>query len=91
MVIDGFMDQNGLVIRKLGPPPQYRRYPIHLKYSQPLATRYKKLKKKSSPQKKYLWVGGVYTTENNDTNTDYHKFVRVGDPKTRNCRNYNWD
>ena len=33
------------------------------------------------PQKKYLWVGGVYTMENKDTNTDYQKVVRVGDQK----------
>ena len=26
-------------------------------------------------------VGGIYTMENNDVNTDYHKFVRVGDEK----------
>ena len=40
------------------------------------------MKKNSAPpQKKYFWVGGVYTMENNDTNTDYHKFVRVGDQK----------
>ena len=52
-----------------------------MKYSQPLAKRYKKKKKKSPPQKKYLWVGGVYTMENNDINTDYHKFVTVGEQK----------
>ena len=32
------------------------------------------------PQKKIFEVrGGIYTMENNDTNTDYHKFVRVED------------
>ena len=40
-----------------------------------------KTQKKKSPQKKYLWVGGVHTMENKDTNTNYHKFVRVGDQK----------
>ena len=35
-----------------------------------------------APHKKYIWgLGGVYTMENNDTNTDYHKFVRLGDQK----------
>ena len=38
-----------------------------------------KTRKKKSPQKKYLWVGGVHTMENKDTNTYYHKFVTVGD------------
>ena len=28
-----------------------------------------------------MWVGGVYTMENKDTNTDYQKVVRVGDQK----------
>ena len=32
----------------------------------------------SLPQKNFFWVGGVYTMQNNDTNTDYHKFVSVG-------------
>ena len=33
------------------------------------------------PQKKILWLGGVYTMEDKDTNTDCQKFVRVGDQK----------
>ena len=32
-------------------------------------------------EKNDLGVGGVYTMENNDTNTGYHKFVRLGDQK----------
>ena len=35
----------------------------------------------NSQRKKLFRVGGVYTMENNDTNTDYPKFVRVGDQK----------
>ena len=31
-------------------------------------------------EKNYLGVGGVYTMEN-DTNTDYHKFVRLENQK----------
>ena len=55
------------------------RSPGNLKYSQALAIRYKK---KLAPNKKNIWgYGGVYTMENNDTNTDYHKFVRLGDQK----------
>ena len=46
-----------------------------------LATRYKKKKKLAPHKKKYLWVGGLYTMENNNANTDYHKFVRLGDQK----------
>ena len=32
-------------------------------------------------EKSYLGLGGVYTMENDDTNTDYQKFVRLGDQK----------
>ena len=32
-------------------------------------------------EKIYLGVGGVYTMKNNDTNTDYYKFVRLGEQK----------
>ena len=32
-------------------------------------------------KKHYLWMGGVHTMENKDTNTDYQKVVRVGDQK----------
>ena len=48
----------------------------NLKYSQALATRYEK--KLAPHKKKYLWV---YTMENNDTNTDNQKFLRLGDQK----------
>ena len=58
--------------------PQYRRYLRNLKYYQLLATKYQK-KDLSPHKKKDLWVGGVYTIENNDANVDHHKFVRVGD------------
>ena len=37
-------------------------------------------KQKILKEKNYLEVGGVYTMEN-DTNTDYHKFVRLGNQK----------
>ena len=50
-----------------------------------------KTHKKISPlptEKKYLWVGGVYTMEDKDTNTDYQKVV--WGPKVGNCRNYSW-
>ena len=50
-----------------------------MKSSQHLVTRHGK--KNSPPQKQYLWLGGVYTIENKDTNTDYQKFVRVADQK----------
>ena len=41
-----------------------------------------KKKKKWAPHKeKYVWAGeGVYTMENS-TNTDYHRFIRVGEQK----------
>ena len=54
------------------------RLPRNLKYSQALATRYKK---KIAPHKKIFGGRGVYTMENNDKNTDYHKIVRLGDQK----------
>ena len=51
-----------------------------MKYSQLVATRFEK--KKLAPHKKNICgYGGVYTMENKDKNTDYHKFVRVGDQK----------
>ena len=36
-----------------------------------------------TPQYIFVGMGSIYqyTMENNDTNTDYHKFVRVGDQK----------
>ena len=59
-----------------------------MKYSQDLATRNtkkKKKKKKLAPHTKNIFVGrGEYipcTMENNDANTDYHKFVRLGDQR----------
>ena len=62
--------------------PQYRSSPRNLKSPQPLAIWYgKKISPPLPPQKKYLWVGGVYTMENKDTNTKYEKLVRVGDQK----------
>ena len=79
---DGFMKKNGLaplsqkenqdhVIQKV--PKKFGIFP---------ACSYKTGKKNQPPtHKKYLWVGGVYTMENNDTNTVYHKFVRVEDQK----------
>ena len=68
------------------------RSPKKLKYSQALATRYKKIFSPPASHThththtrtdthKYFEVGGVYTMENNDTNTDYHKFVRLGEQK----------
>ena len=52
-----------------------------MKYSQPLARRHKK--KFNPPRKNNICgLGGIYTMENNSTNTDYHKFVRVGDQKS---------
>ena len=63
--------------RKVG-APQYRTSPRNMKSSQHLVTRHGK-KKKIVPTKKYLWVGGVYTMEKKDTNTDYQKFIGVGD------------
>ena len=56
------------------------RFLRNLKYSQALATRYEK---KISPPTKKIFGGRareVYTMmENNDTNTDYHKFITLGD------------
>ena len=44
LVIDGFMEENGLVLspKKEIRTPQYRRSPRNLKYSEALATRYEK-------------------------------------------------
>ena len=44
------------------------------------ALSYKIQKKVLAPTKK-LYVGGVYTTENKNTHTDYRKVVRLGDQK----------
>ena len=55
-----------LIKRELGPPN-----------TEGPALSYKMQKIFSPNQKKYLWVGVVYTMENKDTNTDYQKFVRV--------------
>ena len=55
-----------LIKRELGPPN-----------TEGPAPSYKMQKIFSPNQKKYLWVGVVYTMENKDTNTDYQKFVRV--------------
>ena len=49
-----------------------------MKSFQPLATRQTKI---SPPQKNICGLGAVYTMENKDTNTDYQKFVRVGEQK----------
>ena len=82
LVTDGFMEENGLAPplpkRKLG-SPQYRRSTRNSKSSQPLAARHEK--NLAPPQKKNLWLGGLYTMEDKDTNTDCQKFVRVGDQK----------
>ena len=59
--------------------PQYRGSPRNLKFSQPLATRYEK--NFLASHKKNVWVGGEYTMENRDTNTNYQKVVRVWDQK----------
>ena len=50
------------------------------KFSQPIAKRYKKI---WSPSKKIFLGSGstVYTMDNNDTNTDCQKVVRVGGQK----------
>ena len=95
------MEENGLArsshkkeIRSL----EYRRSPRHLKFSQPLASRYEK-KKKLAPRKKCLCVcvcvcacvcvcvcvrvGVVYTMEN----THYQKVVRVGKQKWKILEN----
>ena len=48
------------------------------------APSYKTHKKNLAPHtKKYLLVGGIYTMENNNTNTDYHIFVSVRDQKSQ--------
>ena len=74
------MEENGLApsAKKEIRSPQNRRAPRNLKYSKPLATIHEIF---SPPQKKYLWLGGIYTIENKDTNTDYQKVVRVGNQK----------
>ena len=81
MVIDGFMEENDLAppSPKMDiSPPQYRRSTRSLKFSQPLATRYKKL---FYPNKKNICGWGVYTIENKDVKTGYQEVVRVGDQK----------
>ena len=60
----------GLPIQKL--PTKFEIFPA------PSSNTWKKI---SPPQKKYLWVGGLYTMENKDANRDYQKFVRVGHQK----------
>ena len=81
MVTDGFMEENGIapIPKKENRTPKYMSSPRNLKYSQALATKFKK--KINAPQKNYLGIGGVYNMENNDTNTDYHIFVRLADQK----------
>ena len=84
MVIDGFIEENGLVpsLKKEIRSPQYGRSPRSLKSSQSLATKHEKKIAPPPPTKKHICgLGGVYNMENKDTNTDYQKFVRVGDQK----------
>ena len=59
MIGHGFMEENGLTPypKKDISSPQYRSSPRNLKFSQPLATRYKIF---FSPTKKYLCVRGGY-------------------------------
>ena len=66
-----------LLKMKLGPPIQ--RLPKKFEIFPALS--YKTRKRISPPLRKHLWVGGVYTMENRDTNTYYQKFVRVGNQK----------
>ena len=65
--------------RKLGPPNKESPHEFEI-FS---GASYKIRKKDLAPhKKKYLWVGGgVYTMKYNNTNTDYHKLVRLGDQK----------
>ena len=81
MLIDGFMEENGLahLSQKWNSVPPIQK--LSKKFEIFPASSYKTQKNTSSPQKNYLWVGGAYTMENKDTNTDYKKFVRVGDQK----------
>ena len=81
LVIDGFMEENGL-----GPPlPKMKLGSQNIDGPQEIWNRpslqLQDTIKNWSPQKKYLWVGGLYTMGNNGKNTDYQQFVRVGDRK----------
>ena len=81
LVIDGFMEENGLVLlsQKAIRSLQYRRFP-----QENLPTPNYKTQthtKISPPQKEYLWIGGSIYHENRDINTGYQKFVRIGDQK----------
>ena len=46
------------------------------------SSKYKTYANKKQPlMKTYLWMGGVYAMENNDTNTDYQKCNSLGHQK----------
>ena len=63
------MEENGLA-------------PVPKKFEILLGPSWKIQKKYLAPhKKKYLWVGGIYTIENNDTYTDYHRFVTLWEQK----------
>ena len=62
LVIDGFMEENGLA--PLSPKKEIRTSPIQ-----------------KVPKKFEIFPAPSYIMENNDTNTDYQKFVTVGDQK----------
>ena len=65
--------------RKLGPPPIKK---IPKKFEIFPVPSYKIQKRNLASHKKNICEnGGVYTMENKDKNTDYHKFVRAGDQK----------
>ena len=79
------MEENGLA----PPPKEEIRTPFIIqkvpkKFEILPAPSYKTHKKNLAPHtKKYLLVGGIYTMENNNTNTDYHIFVSVRDQKSQ--------
>ena len=77
LVTDGFMEEYRVAIRT----PSPRIHEVTKKFEIFPGSSHK-LQKNLAPNKKNIWgYGGVYTMENNDTNTDYHKFVRLGDQK----------